>query len=637
MAISIVSGVPLRRLTVYVVAGFLVGTVLMGAVWNVYLPYPESGGFQAFPSSLERFTSYEQMKVFLEDVPQGNWYYGGAVKGRGFLPMMVAESTNAASSAADSAALGGSDYSVTNIQVAGVDEADIVKTDGAYIYLVSEDRVHIVRAFPPEDAALVSTIELSEWIVNIYVSEDKLVVFELEDPYYIRPWPMPEDLRGEVTTVKVFDVSDRAEPVLEREITLDGFLVDSRMIGDYVYIVTQRHSWLYNETEVWLPRFKSGEAIQEVEADMIYYSNVTEGGCSFTNVVAINSQDPDEPMTHETLLLNSASTIYASTGSIYISSPWWDSENGEITKIYKLTVEGKRIQYTADGAVPGNVLNQFSMDEYEDHFRIATTAGRVSRSGGDTSNNVYVLNSSLNIVGHLEDLAPGERIHSARFMGGRCYLVTFKKVDPLFTIDLNDPENPFVLGKLKIPGYSDYLHPYDEDHLIGIGKETVEAEEGDFAWYQGVKISLFDVSDVENPRELSKLEIGDRGTDTPALYDHKAVLFSRSRNLLVIPILVAEIDESDYADDVLANAYGEYVYQGAHVFHVSPEEGIRLRGVVSHIEGDEAFLKSGYYFDSELMVERSLYIDDVLYTLSSGMVKMNWLDDLAEVGSVELP
>jgi len=637
MAISVVSGVPLRRLTVYVVAGFLVGTVLMGAVWNVYLPYPESGGFQAFPSSLERFTSYEQMKVFLEDVPQGNWYYGGAVKGRGFLPMMVAESTNAASSAADSAALGGSDYSVTNIQVAGVDEADIVKTDGAYIYLVSEDRVHIVRAFPPEDAALVSTIELSEWIVNIYVSEDKLVVFELEDPYYIRPWPMPEDLRGEVTTVKVFDVSDRAEPVLEREITLDGFLVDSRMIGDYVYIVTQRHSWLYNETEVWLPRFKSGEAIQEVEADMIYYSNVTEGGCSFTNVVAINSQDPDEPMTHETLLLNSASTIYASTGSIYISSPWWDSENGEITKIYKLTVEGKRIQYTADGAVPGNVLNQFSMDEYEDHFRIATTAGRVSRSGGDTSNNVYVLNSSLNIVGHLEDLAPGERIHSARFMGGRCYLVTFKKVDPLFTIDLNDPENPFVLGKLKIPGYSDYLHPYDEDHLIGIGKETVEAEEGDFAWYQGVKISLFDVSDVENPRELSKLEIGDRGTDTPALYDHKAVLFSRSRNLLVIPILVAEIDESDYADDVLANAYGEYVYQGAHVFHVSPEEGIRLRGVVSHIEGDEAFLKSGYYFDSELMVERSLYIDDVLYTLSSGMVKMNWLDDLAEVGSVELP
>ncbi|HUS77778.1 MAG TPA: beta-propeller domain-containing protein, partial [Patescibacteria group bacterium] len=294
-------------------------------------------------------------------------------------------------------------------------------------------------------------------------------------------------------------------------------------------------------------------------------------------------------------------------------------------------------EYTADGAVPGNVLNQFSMDEYDDHFRIATTAGRVSRSGGDTSNNVYVLNSSLNIVGRLEDLAPGERIHSARFMGGRCYLVTFKKVDPLFTIDLNDPENPFVLGKLKIPGYSDYLHPYDEDHLIGIGKETVEAEEGDFAWYQGVKISLFDVSDVENPRELSKLEIGDRGTDTPALYDHKAVLFSRSRNLLVIPILVAEIDESDYADDVLANAYGEYVYQGAHVFHVSPEEGIRLRGVVSHIEGDEAFLKSGYYFDSELMVERSLYIDDVLYTLSSGMVKMNWLDDLAEVGSVELP
>ncbi|NIP67558.1 hypothetical protein GWM83_02345, partial [Candidatus Bathyarchaeota archaeon] len=114
-------------------------------------------------------------------------------------------------------------------------------------------------------------------------------------------------------------------------------------------------------------------------------------------------------------------------------------------------------------------------------------------------------------MGRLEDLAPGEKIYSARFMGDRGYLVTFRKVDPLFVLDLSQPTNPKVLGKLKIPGYSDYLHPYDENHIIGVGKETVAAEQGDFAWYQGVKISLFDVTDVEDPREIDKYEIGDRG------------------------------------------------------------------------------------------------------------------------------
>jgi uncharacterized secreted protein with C-terminal beta-propeller domain len=276
------------------------------------------------------------------------------------------------------------------------------------------------------------------------------------------------------------------------------------------------------------------------------------------------------------------------------------------------------------------------MDEREGYFRIATTNGFSTRSGSSTSNNVYVLNASLGVTGKLEGLAPGEDIYSARFMGSRCYLVTFKKVDPLFVIDLSDPERPEVLGKLKIPGYSDYLHPYDENTLIGVGKETEEAEEGDFAWYQGVKISLFDVSDVSDPKEIAKFEIGDRGTDSPVLHDHKAFLFSRAKNLLVIPVLVAEIDEGDYSGDVPANAYGEYVYQGAYVFHVSPGQGIELRGRVTHIDDPLEFLKSGYWFDSELSVERSLYIDDFLYTISRGMIKMNGLFDLSEMGSVEL-
>ena len=286
--------------------------------------------------------------------------------------------------------------------------------------------------------------------------------------------------------------------------------------------------------------------------------------------------------------------------------------------------------------MPGAVLNQFSMDESRGYFRIATTIGRVSKSGGGTSNNLYVLNSTLGVVGSLEGLAPGEDIYSARFMGDRCYLVTFKKVDPLFVIDLEDPENPQVLGKLKIPGYSDYLHPYDENTLIGVGKETVEAEEGNFAWYQGVKVSLFDVSDVSDPKELAKYEIGDRGTDSPALYNHKAFLFSLRRNLLVIPVLEAEIDSSDYSGLVPSNARGEYVYQGAYVFNISREGGIQLRGRVTHVDDPQDFLKSGYWFESDLSVERSLYIEDVLYTFSFNLIKMNSLVDLNELSTVDL-
>jgi uncharacterized secreted protein with C-terminal beta-propeller domain len=241
----------------------------------------------------------------------------------------------------------------------------------------------------------------------------------------------------------------------------------------------------------------------------------------------------------------------------------------------------------------------------------------------------------LNIVGSLEGLAPGETIYSARFMGERGYLVTFKQVDPLFVIDLSDPHHPEELGYLKVTGYSDYLHPYDENHLIGIGKETTE--EGEFAWYQGVKISLFDVSDVSNPREIDKEIIGHRGTDSPVLWDHKAFLFDQSRNLMVIPILVAEIDESDYAEGVPAWAYGEPVWQGAYVFYVSLDTGIGLDGRITHIENLADLEEGYYYYYSPFSVERSLYIDDILYTISGAKIKMNSLEDLDYINEVELP
>lgn len=278
------------------------------------------------------------------------------------------------------------------------------------------------------------------------------------------------------------------------------------------------------------------------------------------------------------------------------------------------------------------------MDEFEGYFRIATTISSFTSLNGQATsgNNVYVLNMNLTLVGTLENLAPGESIYSARFMGSRCYLVTFKKVDPLFVIGLDDPTAPRVLGRLKIPGFSDYLHPYSENLLIGVGKETVEAEEGDFAWYQGVKIALFDVSDVENPREVAKIIIGDRGTDSPVLSDPKAFLFDKDRNLLAIPILLAEINESQYPDGVPANAYGEYVWQGLYVFTIT-EDSITLRGQVTHVNNPEEFMKSGYYYYSEFSVTRSLYIKNMLYSISDAKVKISDLTSLETVNEIKLP
>ncbi|MGQ9478629.1 MAG: beta-propeller domain-containing protein [Thermoproteota archaeon] len=359
---------------------------------------------------------------------------------------------------------------------------------------------------------------------------------------------------------------------------------------------------------------------------------------SYTIIVAVDLYGERDDLDFKAVLTGYASNMYVSLDNMYIvmsKGDWWDSES---TEIHRIKINSLQIVCEASGEVPGRVLNQFSMDEYRGYFRIATTTGHVARflSEATSPNHVYVLDEALSIVGRLENLASGEQIYSTRFLGNRCYFVTFKKVDSLFTIDLSNPAALKVLGKLKIPGYSDYLHPYDDNHLIGIGKETVEAEEGDFAWYQGLKISLFDVSDVNNPRELDKMVIGERGTESPALHDHHVFLFDRKRNLLVIPIFEAKIFREKYSGEVPPYMHGEFVFQGAYVFDISVKNGIRLRSRITHLEDLSDLEKIGYYFDSKYAVTRSLYINDVVYTFSKGRIKANSLADLSEIASVEL-
>ncbi|UCB60121.1 MAG: beta-propeller domain-containing protein [Candidatus Bathyarchaeota archaeon] len=614
-----------KKILATALIAFMSGLLIGGILLNIVQVPPLTVAGQP----LLRFSSYEELVSFVNTSSQTYYPYEFDERGQVTFSLDAGNSPSAIS-----------DYSTTNIQVVGVDEADVVKTDGEHLYVVSNQTVYIVKA-DSADLRILSQINLNGTVNGIFINGDKLVVFWSNNhqtlrggdalpfadqmPYWLVALPK--------TYIGVFDVSNRLSPISTRNITLDGSYFNSRMIGSYVYALVIEPAWL-NETNVKLPSIYSNGQLREISATDIYYSNTTDYGYTFTTIIAVNIQNDVEMPNVKTIMVGATRNMYVSLNNIYITLPRrFNVSNAESTLIYRIQVEDNDITIAADGEVPGRILNQFSMDEFGDHFRIATTTG--SLWSGGSSNHVFCLNMSLDVVGRLEGLAEGESIYSARFLGTKFYLVTFRKVDPLFVIDLQNPEDPYVLGELKVTGYSDYLHPYDDTHLIGVGKETVAADEGDFSWYQGVKISLFDVSDPVKPVELDKTEIGDRGTDSPVLRDHKAFLFDKERQLLAIPVLVADIDETKYLGEPPANAYGDFVWQGVYVYQITLE-GLELKGTITHIE-DGADLQSSYYYYSPYSVSRTLYIDNELYTLSEKKIMINSLDTLIEIGQIELP
>ena len=571
-----------------------------------------------------------------------------------------------------------SDYSTTNVQVEGVDEADIVKTDGEYIYSISKNKLYIVQAGSrPELKSLIS-FEPGDNPRDMFIAQGYVLVIgnrsqwkpypiPLEQqqwqgntaprqPSSIAPYPDYYPRTGQVTFVNLYSTRNAGYPELEREVEFDGQYLTARMIDDYAYLVMNQYTygWNGNDTEPPLPLYRDStdEFAREPSpvvgcTEVSYIAPVRQAQyLTIASIPMLRSQGPIE----KEVVLGAGETVYASLKNLYAARTEYGNNNGgaffewgnsarEETGLNKFSLSRGRIRHVATGLVPGRLLNQFSMDEYDGNLRLATTVGHVSQGGAATDNRIYVLDPQLEELGVESNIAPGEQIYSARFMGKRGYLVTFKKVDPFFTLDLSDPYNPRVAGKLKIPGFSDYLHPYDETHIIGVGKETVEAEEGNFAWYQGMKMAIFDVSDFDHPRELHRIIIGDRGTDSEALRDHKAFLFSREKNLLILPIQLAEIDEYQKRDtNFQANTYGRHTFQGAFIYDISLDRGFTERGRISHYTSPDTFLKSGdYFYGGDANVRRALYIGQDLYTISDRKIKVNSLTSLSEKGEVILP
>ncbi len=664
--------------------------------------------------ALKKFSSAAELMAFLKESSQESFGgYGRGIYSMTDDSMMAVEKSAAPQAAPSSGAVseraGASDYSTTNIQVAGVDEADIVKNDGKYIYTVTQNKLIIVEAYPAESAEIIAQVTLTGNPRDLFVNGNKLVVLADGNTitYTIPAFDfMPREQYVQTTNAQVFDITDKKNPILLHNYSVTGYYTTSRMIENNVYLIAQEGVYYYDGV-VPMPRImESGKII--VQPD-IYYFPVPRPSYTFTTVAALNLAAKESEVTAKTFMIDSASTVYVSAENIYIAHqknvPYepdymqkrfyevvvpllpddiqseileiksgraskaeeeWksiqpileqmyqtlneksrseltqkiqdglDAYEGKLdaerrkTVIHKIGIANGDSTYKAKGEVSGWLQNQFSLDEFEGNLRVATTTDVYTRTGNELYNNVFVLNSDLKIIGSLEDIAPDERIYSTRFLGEKLYMVTFKRLDPLFVIDLSDATKPKILGELKIPGFSDYLHPYDENHIIGIGRDT-DANQWGGVSVKGLKLALFDVSDVNNPTQVGQYVISGSGTDSEALHDHKAFLFDKEKNLLVIP--VREASERVY--DSKGGYYRWNVLQGAYVFGLTSADGFTLKGVVTHQRGTE---DNEYYYTGPATVRRSLFMDNVLYTISQSRIKMNNLDNVKEeIGTIELP
>lgn len=600
---------------------------------------------------------------------------------------------------------GGIDYSTTNVQVENVDEPDYLKNDGKYVYIVSRNNLSIIDAYPAEDAQLVLKIALdieSQYIHNMFLNDDRLVIFYngQSDEEIIPQFDfIPRPSYNPVTHALIVDISDKENPEIIKDYSIDGHFRDARMIGDYAYFVTNNHiNYQYPRLPVIME-----DSVRIMTPDAFYFDNAEE----FSNFNTLTAIDIfGDTINSETFLMGHTSSFYVSENNFYLTyqqnMPFgyyenssrdrffdvivpllpesiqneiemidraaWESEHAKWnaisdllqdsynnmdkkeketlfekikealneydirvqeenrkTIIHKISIDEDKIEYVAKGTVPGRLLNQFSMDESGDRFRVATTIEYyIQNEGTIRSNAVYVLDEKLNIVGELEDIAPNESIFSSRFMGDRLYLVTFEQIDPFFVIDLSS-DKPEILGELKIPGFSNYLHPFDEDHVIGVGRDT-KVDSNDRVQQLGIKLALFNVADVSNPKVLDDFVIGDRSSHSEALHNHKAFFFDKTRNVLSIPIS----GDSDKLEHTTSKMFApEYNrWSGFYVFDIDSTEGFSIKGTITHSDSD-----SRYYGMNDA---RTFYIGDVLYTASQGYLKMNSFEDLEEINSIKL-
>ncbi|MBR2587992.1 MAG: beta-propeller domain-containing protein [Bacilli bacterium] len=522
-------------------------------------------------------------------------------------------------------------YSKTNVQVEDVDEADIIKTDGKYIYMVKANMVFIIEA---NSLKIVDKLDFddddNDFIPKeIFIKDNNLVVVGTsyifdekdgnnsnkrnnnedyeEDDEYARDY-VYYTLGRSVTQAIVMDISNKEKAKEIRRVSLDGFYSNARMIDNNVYLISNKSVYYYEKMKDYdiLPFYidtaKSNER-NIIQAEDIAYFGGTENR-SYMMVAGFDITSQDNA-TVETIF-GASNTVYASSKNLYIVQEKYSTNNTTRSTIYKFNLDAGKIKLQAEGTVKGYLDDQFSMDEYEGNLRVATTLN----VGGVTKNQLYVLDENLEKIGYIKNMAIDEKIYSVRFIGKVGYIVTFKQIDPLFVIDLSDPQNPQIKGELKIPGYSAYLHPYDDTHIIGIGYNTETTDYG-ATRNANMKMSMFDVSDLENPKEIFSIDIGDEYAYSEITYNHQALFYNKNMNLIGFP---TTYNSKEYKDSK----------SGFSIFKIDLNKGFEKYGEI---------LDKTDYSNSP---QRVIYIEDTLYTIFEDNIQSYNLNTLEKINEIEL-
>lgn len=511
------------------------------------------------------------------------------------------------------------DFSLTNTQVEGVDEADIIKTDGEYIYYIARDKLHIVNANKGNMTLSSVTSRKDIYPTEMYLTQNKLVVIsKLKDSTNTNeqmdsPSGAPDIWIGYAistseTIVEIFDISDKQDPILNTSYTQKGSYNTSRMIDNNLYIITDYNNYTVPESEKdydgYVPSYKIDDDKHFVSAsDICIPEKIDSSNYVVCAGLDINSQ---EPLISIKAMLGYSGNVYSSTNNIYLTSPNYTKGQNQ-TNIVKFSLKNGNVAQDANAAVPGDIINQFAMDEHNDTFRIATTS--FSQKELATVTNLFVFDTDLSEIGSLTGLAKGERIYSVRFDGDTAYIVTFFQTDPLFTIDLTVPTAPVIKDELEITGFSTYMHRWGDNHLLGFGQEATE-----HGIITGLKLSMFDVSDESNAVEVDKVMLNPEGQFdySEALYNHKAILIDDKKNLIGLP--------SSYFDGI--STISQYF-----VYGYNDEEGLFLKGKLDYHDVKDKYF-SGF--------ERGLFIDDVLYIASQSRIVAATIDEVKVISTLDI-
>lgn len=486
-------------------------------------------------------------------------------------------------------------YSQTNVRQEGVDEGDVVKTDGKYLYVLKDSRqeVSIVKADGKdmEETGSIKADDASQ-IQEIYLQSDsgKLVLVcsrfdALEEGDY------PSG-RGFYNTQSVeavtYDVRDASVPREEGRVTQSGNYSSSRMADGCLYLFSEFYTGQElrkSAPETFVPQV-NGNVIAN---DDIYLPLAPQANM-YEVITSVDLDNPGETKDSKAIF-SKGGQVYVSNENIYFYEIQWGYPKEDTTTVRKVAYKDGELKAIAQGKFDGYLKDSFCIDEYEGNLRVVTTKG--------DDNSVYVLDKNLEVIGSIEGLAEDERVYSARFMGDTGYFVTFRQMDPLFSVDLSDPKNPKILGALKIPGFSEYLHFYGEDRLLGIGMNVDEKAQST----DGVKLTMFDISDKANVKEADTYVL-ENVYSTDVSYDYKAALVDQERNLI---------------------GFAGYTQGGQHYYLFSYDDS---RGFACNM--DEEINGNGG------QGARGVYMNQVLYVVQGNIIEAYSLEDYKKIGDIIL-